>query len=132
MAELGIAVEKVCALIAHVRAIDVQVDVVEPDVGSNPSDEDMREVLEAYADDPSFEEAHEVVAGLNEDEQINLVALAWLGRGTFDDWDEALDEARDAHNERTAEYLLGMPLLGDYLEEGLATLGYSCEDWDRE
>jgi len=22
-----------------------------------------------------------------------------------------------------------MPALGDYLEEGLATLGYSCGDW---
>jgi hypothetical protein len=61
---------------------------------------------------------------------VNLVALAWLGRGdyTADEWDAALEAARDAHNARTAEYLLGIPLLGDFLEEGLSLMGESCED----
>jgi hypothetical protein len=67
---------------------------------------------------------------LNEDEQVELVALAWLGRGTFDldEWDEAVDTARNEHNKRTARYLLGMPMLGDYLEEGLAAFGISYVD----
>jgi hypothetical protein len=39
-------------------------------------------------------------------------------------------EVARAHNERTAEYLLGTPLLGDFLEEGLSKLGYSCEDFE--
>ncbi|HXJ00699.1 MAG TPA: DUF3775 domain-containing protein [Micropepsaceae bacterium] len=66
----------------------------------------------------------------NVDGQSNLVALAWLGRGTYDkrEWNEALQEARAAHNNHTAEYLLGLPLLADYLEEGLAALG---EDGDQ-
>ena len=40
------------------------------------------------------------------------------------------EEAARAHNERTAEYLLGEPLLGDFLEEGLSMLGFSCEDYE--
>ncbi len=55
------------------------------------------------------------------------MALAWVGRGTYelDDWHEALDTARNEHGKRTAEYLMGLPLLGDYLEEGLAAFGES-------
>ena len=60
------------------------------------------------------------------------MAIAWLGRGdyTADDWDTVRGEAADAHNESTAEYLLGMPLLGDYLEEGLSLLGRNCGEFE--
>ena len=39
-------------------------------------------------------------------------------------------QAAEAHNNRTAAYLLGMPLLGDYLEEGISLLGLSCQDFE--
>jgi hypothetical protein len=60
------------------------------------------------------------------------VALAWLGRGTFDidEWEEAKATARQEHNNRTGEYLSGLPLLGDYLEEGLDAFGESIVDSD--
>ena len=58
--------------------------------------------------------------------------MMWLGRGdnTVADWPSIRDEAARAHNERTAAYLLGEPLLGDFLEEGLSMLGFSCEDYE--
>ncbi len=126
---LGIAVEKVCDLIIRARAFDAKVEVVEPDPGSNPTDDDMVEVLEDYEGDPIFDELIDFIAALNEDEQINLVALTWLGRGDFtaDEWDTAVSTAREARSDHTGPYLLGIPLLGDYLDEGLAQLGYSFE-----
>ncbi|HKQ54812.1 MAG TPA: DUF3775 domain-containing protein, partial [Methyloceanibacter sp.] len=39
-----------------------------------------------------------------------------------------LATARAERTNRTDEYLLGMPLLPDYLEEALDRLGYSVED----
>jgi hypothetical protein len=71
---------------------------------------------------------------LNEDEQASLVALAWIGRGSFgpEELEEALSTARTEHTNRTEDYLLGMPLLPDYLEEGLDRLGYSVEDAEDE
>lgn len=127
---LGIAVEKVCQIVGRAKAFDVKVEVVEPEPGSNPTDEGMLEVLEDYQEDATEAELQELIEGLNEEEQVNLVALAWLGRGTYgaDEWEAALAEADRAHNEHTAEYLLGIPLLGSYLEEGLSMLGYSCEE----
>ena len=89
----------------------------------------MTDVLEDLPDDSDLSRAHGVHPRLDEDEQIWLVALAWIGRGTYDakEWKEALAEARDQHNKRTAEYLTGLPLLGDYLEEGLAAFGEDCQ-----
>jgi hypothetical protein len=37
-------------------------------------------------------------------------------------------EAARAHNKRTAAYLLGIPLLSDYLEEALSLFDLSCDD----
>jgi len=70
------------------------------------------------------------IRALNDDEKAALVALAWVGRGTYglDEWDQALQTARDEHGTRVAEYLLTLPMLGDYLEEGLDAFGESISD----
>ena len=89
-------------------------------------------MLEDHSDDPVVEELTSLINSLSEDEQIDLVALTWLGRDdyTATDWPEVRAEAARAHNKRTAEYLLGTPLLGDFLEEGLSLLGRSCEEFE--
>jgi thermostable 8-oxoguanine DNA glycosylase len=127
---LDMDISKICYMILKARAFDVREGVVEEDYGSNPADEDFREVLEAHADDPVFEELKEMIEDLNIDEQCQVVALAWLGRGDFEksEWAEALRLVRERHNEHTAEYLLGMPLLGDFLEEGFAAFDLHCNE----
>lgn len=122
--------DKVCWVILKAREFDAKTAAVEEEPGSNPADEEMLEVLEALPDDVVEEELRTFIDGLNQDEQVELVALAWVGRGSYsaEDWPEALAEARRAHNHRTADYLLGMPLLSDYLLEGLAAFGLGCED----
>src|SRR3954468_5673937 len=129
--ELGINPDKVCHIIAKARAFDAKEDVSDPDSGSNGTDDGMTDVLEDLPDDIDATrlELIEFIRALDEDEQMNLVALAWLGRGTYDitEWREALSEARAQHNKRTAEYLLTLPLLGDYLQEGLAAFGENCD-----
>lgn len=130
---LTISPEKVCYAIVKSREFDAKVEPVEPDPGSNPSDEMMDTVLEDRPDDPVFAELKTFIEDLNVAEQVELVALAWIGRGTYgaDEWEETVREARRGHNDRTADYLLGIPELGDILEEGLSQMGYSCEDFER-
>lgn len=131
--DLAISAEKVAAILAKARRFDVKDVVTDPDSGSNASDDAMLSVLEDHRDDPVRTELIAIIRGLNEDEQVDLVALAWLGRGDgdLDDWDDIRAEASRAHNKRTAEYLLGMPLLGDLLEEGLAHFGHSLEEFEQ-
>ena len=129
---LTISPEKVAFVIMKAREFDAKDELTDPDSGSNPSDDQEAAVLEDHEDDPVVEEITSLVNSLSEDEQIDLVALAWLGRedNTASDWPAVREEAARAHNKRTAQYLLGMPQLGDFLEEGLATLGYSCEEFE--
>lgn len=131
-ATLTISPEKVCFIIIKAREFDAKDEVTDPDLGSNPSDDKDAAVLEDHGDDPVVEELTSLINSLSEDEQIDLVALTWLGRDDYaaDDWPAVHAEAARAHNERTASYLLGTPLLGDFLEEGLALLGRSCEEFE--
>jgi len=128
--ELGINPDKVCTIIAKARQFDAKEDMSDPDSGSNAADDGMADVLEDLPVDvdATRQELVEFIRSMDEDEQINLVALAWVGRGTYDlsEWRDALAEARTQHSKRTAEYLLGLPLLGDYLHDGLAAFGESC------
>ncbi len=129
---LTVSPEKVCFIIVKAREFDAKDPASEPDPGSNPSDDKGIAVLEEHGDDPVAEELTAFIEALSQDEQIDLVALAWLGRdGTSsDDWPETRREAARAHNDRTAAYLLGMPMLADFVEEGLSMLGQSCEEFE--
>ncbi len=128
---LTMSPEKVFFIITKAREFDAKDEVTEEDLGSNPTDDFEAEVLEDHGDDPVEEEMIAFMNSLSIDEQVDLVALMWLGRddSTAEDWPALREEAARAHNERTAQYLLGTPLLGDFLEEGLSKLGYSCEDY---
>lgn len=128
---LAISPEKVCFIIVKAREFDAKDAVTDPDDGSNPSDDNMIAVLEDHGDDPVEHELTSFISDLSEDEQIDLVTLTWLGRdeNTLADWPSLREEATGAHRTRTthtAKYLLGIPLLGDYLEEGLSMFGQSC------
>jgi hypothetical protein len=125
-----ISVEKVCFVIVKARELDVKVAPQELDDGSNASDDGMQRILEDYADDPTYEELRSFLAAQSDDELRELVALTWIGRGDYDadDWDDVLSEVEDVRERHTIDYLLGTPLLADYLEEGLSQFGLSCED----
>jgi hypothetical protein len=132
--ELSISSEKVCFIVAKAREFETKDVVTVPDEASNPSDDRMVEVLEDRADDAVFQELQSLIGAMSEDEQIDLVALAWLGRGdaVAEGWQELRGEAARVHNRRTASYLLAMPLLPNYLQDGLSELGFSCEEFEKD
>jgi Protein of unknown function (DUF3775) len=78
---LSISPEKVCFFALKAREFDVKDVVTDPDSGSNASDDAMISVLEDHPDDPTHQELRSFIDALTEDEQVDLVALTWLGRG---------------------------------------------------
>ena len=129
---LTISSESVCFIIVKAREFDVQDVETDPDSGSNPGDDGMTSVLETHPNDPTLSELRAFINALSDEEQTELVALMWLGRGdgTLEDWSDLRDEAERQHNNRTASYLLGEPLLADHLEEGLSQFGFSCAEFE--
>lgn len=121
--ELTIDLAKVCTAVAYARAFEGGIPPADPN--------DDGPAIAGVADTVQTE-AMSFFADLNDDEQYALVALAWLGRGTFGpaEWQDALRTARREHNEHTGEYLLGMPLCADYLESGLEAFDLTCADFE--
>ena len=120
----------VCFLVDKAHEFHAKEGVVIPDTPGSPTEDWALQVLADHSDDATFQEFKTTVADLDRDQQVQLVALLWLGRGDYDvdEWSEAVAEAGRVWNPRTAEYLIAHPLLADYFEEGLDLLGYSCED----
>jgi len=67
---------------------------------------------------------------LDRDEQAELIAIMWVGRGSFDvsDWDEALETAEVEATTPCADYLLGTPHFPDHIEAGMEALGMPLGD----
>jgi hypothetical protein len=127
---LDISEDKLAFIIEKAREFDVKESDSDPDSGSNANDDGNADVLEDQPGDATREELAGAIRELNEDERAQLIALAWLGRGTYDidEWSEAVSTAKSEHSRRAAEYLLGLPLLGDYLEDGMAAFDEGIVD----
>ncbi len=132
--DLTIALEAACFIAIKARELDVTVEKHDPDDGSKPADDYQVALVEEEDENPALEEISAFIDTLSVDAQTDLVALMWLGRGdyTADDWEDVREEAANAHNDHTAEYLCGTTLLADYLGEGLALLNYSCADYEEQ
>ena len=96
-------------IVEKARAFDVLVDTSSLGLGSCSVEDDLAEALNCLTDD----------------ELTKLLALLWVGRGNFDreSWHEAVVKAREAKNKRIVRYLIDSPMLGFFLEEGLAEMG---------
>jgi len=79
--------------------------------------------------DSTADEFRSIINDLDPEQQQQVVALFRLGRGdyAYEEWEDALAEAREDWNVNTADYLLGHPMLSDYLTSGMILHGYSVE-----
>jgi hypothetical protein len=127
---LAIAPEKVAHAIIKARELAAKVGAWNDSEDDGDAEEDPASILEDFGDDPTRDEFEGFVDALNDDEQAHLIALAWIGRGTYEpeELDEAAEMAVAEHANEAAHYLLSLPLLPDYLEEGLEKLGISSQE----
>ncbi|MBZ4020968.1 hypothetical protein CKO11_00645 [Rhodobacter sp. TJ_12] len=74
------------------------------------------------------------IENLNDDEKAALTAVMWIGRETYDasEFGEAYATAQAEATAPTEDYLLGVPMLADYLEDGLNALGISLEEAEED
>jgi hypothetical protein len=127
---LNTPLDQLAYIVEKAREFDAETAPVDSDSGSNPSDDNDVAILEATGDNPTRQELAAALEALDDDQRVEVLALMWVGRGDFDrdEWREALTQARETHNASEIDYLIGTPLLADYLEVGLDVLGYSLDD----
>ena len=128
--ELSTPLETICRLIIRARELEAQVPSIENDDEIDPADsEDEFAVLDDEADEAIEEEMMALLDDLGDDQLQELLALAWVGRGTYDasEWSEALEAAADSDAEDPVDQLLEMPTLAAYLDGGLAAFDLNCD-----
>lgn len=130
--ELSVSPEKVFYILVKAREFDEKTAASDENSGSNASDDGDIDILEDRSDDPTYQELIDSIDGLNEDEQLDLIALMWIGRGdyTAEEWEEARQQAADMRYRDLPNFLSQTPLLSDFLEEGLSKAGCSIEEYE--
>jgi len=131
---LEISPAKVAQIIMKAKEYEAKIGAWDANRSTADAAEDPESILEDFTADATRAEVAQFIAGLNEDEQANLVALAWVGRGTYsaEQFDEAVETAKSERTTASEDYLLGIPLLADYLSEGLEQMGASAIDAEDE
>lgn len=133
--ELLTPLETLCRIIIRARENEAQVPAQDPDEDSDNVDDfddeggEALSVLEDELNTGVEEELRAILDDLADDQLAETLALAWVGRGTYDvtEWDDACAEANDTGSEGVIDELMDMPLLASHLEAGLATFDYSCD-----
>lgn len=123
MAELSLSTDFLEWFVVKAREFDVK-DVA---TGAADDDDPTGSILEDRGDDPVQDELSQAVEALNDRQQAELVALVWTGRSVEegsapDEFEELVALARAERRNKTSTYLLGMPLLSDYVVEGAKAL----------
>ena len=131
MSNLIIDANSAFSIVEKARQYDVKVSGTDPDSGSNPTDDNSVDALEFAPGDDTRNELIGAIDDLNDDEQADLVALVLLGRGdiTRDEWQTARRTADDIGRAKIPEFIAEIPLVSDYLEEGLLRFDLRLADW---
>ena len=127
---LQISPRRVAHIIIRAREIDTKVGTWDQTGGNADADS----ILEARRGDATEAELRAFIRRMNDDEKATLVAIMWIGRDTFDaqELEEAVQTAREEATTPTESYLLGVPLLADYLEAGMEKLGFDVTDLEED
>jgi hypothetical protein len=134
--ELLTPLETLCRLILRARELEAQVPALDPDEDpenvDDLDDDEGDQALSTLQDELNTgveEEVQAMLDDLADDQLAETLALAWVGRGTYDatEWDDAFAEASDLNSDDRMDELMDMPLLASHLDAGLAAFEYSCD-----
>ena len=120
----------ICNIIKKATEIDIAEDILPDEDRNDLSDAEWKQALAEYQDDESYTELKNLINDLEPDQQQDVIALMYIGRGDFEteEWQAALAQARTIPGSRCADYLISKKMLPDYLSEGLARFKLSCDE----
>jgi hypothetical protein len=129
MPELRISADKVCAFIEAAREVAGKVPPTTGDRTTTGDDSKLVTIEDYPGEDDRRGQMVEFIAGLNVEEQVDLLALLMVGRGDYDvaEWDDALAAAAGEIADRHPDYMIGDAALPEYLGDGLNAFDRACD-----
>lgn len=124
--DLAVPLRTVCYIAERAHDLMGKTASTEPE-GVSDDEDPENDILEDRGHDPVREELTSLIDDIDVEGQVDLVALMWLGRED-EDWNTLQELAWQERTPSPASYLLGTPLLADYLWSGLNRLGLDCKD----
>lgn len=130
MAALPFDEARIEGLVLRFNAVMATEGVDISDLGGNASDDEVVATLQETEGDLSRNEITQEIESMNNEQQDALVALFWIGRGDAEPeaWNQTKAFARQRHEGRVSDYLLGQPEVGGFLMEGLEAMRGSGVD----
>ena len=130
--DLATPLDLICRIIVRARQLEAEmpeIDADDDDDAEVGDSDDEFGTLDDDIDETVIDELRTAIEDLADDQQAELLALAMVGRGTYDasEWDEALEDANDPSGESPVDQLLDIPTLAEYLDAGLAAFELSCD-----
>jgi hypothetical protein len=91
-------------------------------------------ILDSFEGDTARGRLAEFIATLTRDEKASLLAIALIGRGNFSpqNLEAAVEAARSETVYMEDSYLIGIPMLAEYLREGMEKLGIPISERDEK
>ena len=126
----NLSTEIICDIIVRAREITIEDELFVPGDPDSPAIDNAKPILAEDEKDLTPIEVKKIISELEPDQQHELVALMYLGRGDFEktEWHAALKEAKNIPLYKTADYLISHPMLANYLQEGLAAFDIPCDE----
>ena len=123
---LEISTDKVAHVILRAREVDVKTEAWDDENDIDGDDVNSETILEDLPEDATRQELKEFLESLNEDELAGLIALAWIGRGTYApaELDEAVSTAKSEHGGNGVAYLFGLPCSRTILRTASISLAF--------
>jgi Protein of unknown function (DUF3775) len=127
---LKISTAKVAHAIARAREHDAIAGSWEQQIQRSFYEELDHTILDTFQGDTVHGRLAEFIATLTRDEKASLLAIALIGKGRYTPQNlaGAVESARSEALFMQDSYLIGIPLLADYLREGMEKLGLSIPD----
>ena len=121
MAALPFDSARIEELVVRLNAVMAKEGIVTPDPGGNAPDDEMAVTLQKTEGDLSRDEITQEIESMNDVQKDALVALFWIGRGDAErpEWEATKSLAQPQHEGLVSRYLLGKPMVEEYLTKGL-------------
>jgi hypothetical protein len=105
-------------------------EVLVPETTSSPADTLSLPIVDKLKNTSIYQELYTFINDIELEQKAILLAIIWLGRGeyTHEEWNKAIEKAKEYQPELIPEYIITLPDVCIYLKRGLEIYSQNALD----